>query len=359
MNISIEDIDTWVLTEYLESLSRANANNGDKFNSKKEEIEDIGDVLGKTRYGNFLDNLPDIKSSSNDYIKNYSINLLRQNFNDYAVVYTKADGTCFVHSFLTSVSGNYRKLSLDKKESIGQKFRTEYYYNIIENIDANDKTYFPANNKTTLLGRIKNKDVWFENHDNELFLKIFKFNLVAFKVVKKPEPKYNSKRRLMENLHINAIDFTNIDDKYDSIITYNSLESHYSAVYFDNKKFILPNKIFLELYKKYAPGGSSSNSSSISSSNGSSNSSSNSSINNITNKLKKFSVHNNISKGLNGISKENYATFLTDIQEKFDRNNYKNTHTYKCISDEIGYILKGGSKKGGSRKTRKRKILNK
>lgn len=340
MDITIEDIDTWVLMEYLKSLSRANANKGDKFNSKNEEIDDIGNVLGKTRYGEFLDNLPEIKSNSNNYIKNYSITTLRKYFNDYKVVYTVGDGTCFVHSFLTSVSSNYRKLSRDEKESIGQKFRKVYYYNIIQNIDANDKNYFPNKNKTSLLGRIENTNVWFESHDIELFLKIFKFNLLAFKMVNKPAPKY-FKGKLMENLLINSIDCTFIDDNYDSIITYNNNQSHYSSVYFDKNKYILPNKNFLEICKKYSPGLAESN------------------VNNASKRMQNLSIlnlpRNNIAKGLNGISKEDYATFLTYIQEKFDRRKLKNTHTYKCITDEIGYILKGGSKKGGSGKTRKRK----
>ena len=91
---------------------------------KDSDIDKEGTILKTT---DFLKNLPKTEIYSKENLTNLFYNFYK--------IRTVGDGTCFVHSFLTSVSETYRKIPYADRSDVGKKFRQEYYYDLVNSID--------------------------------------------------------------------------------------------------------------------------------------------------------------------------------------------------------------------------------
>lgn len=197
-----------------------------------EDIQPIGNVLTK-----FLDNVPE-----NDY-KYYGPSL-KSLFDNFQIIRTVGDGSCFIHSFLTCTSETYRKIPLDNRglrDPVGQKFRKETFYNMVNMmvVDQNSTSYLTFSNqnlKDETLEFIKGDGFLRDEHIN-IFLALF--NVVNIMFFVEILPSYRASIVGGKN----KILFTEINNTLPTIIIYNEYPMHYMAILVNNKFILEPSEV--------------------------------------------------------------------------------------------------------------------
>ena len=133
---------------------------------------------------------------------------IQNNLKNFRTIYTIGDGTCLIHSFLTSTSPDYRRLDYDDKGTAGIEFRT-YLSRIIEDND---------------LGT--NHKIYIDDNDIQLISNFYKINFLFFW--------HGGNIRDIRPIYVN----NDNDNQYNWIISYNTENNHFSSVSLNNK-FIL------------------------------------------------------------------------------------------------------------------------
>lgn len=218
--------------------------NGLLNNKPSYKLQKLGPVLeqtyiGSRKYHNFSKSLNGL----------YKMEDLKKDFNNYNVYHTVGDGTCFIHSFLFSISNLYRDYLTDKEKSeVGQQFRKEYYYGLVNRLDTNAKyhdgsLYFQNTTKKIALEFIES-DRWFEDSHILLFLRVMDFvNIISFSIGQITIPK---------RMDSSTIGFIECNEDYPAIVHYNTSKTHYSVVSIDDGiNYILHNNEYTILKKKY------------------------------------------------------------------------------------------------------------
>lgn len=200
-----------------------------------EDITLLDNVLdyeydGKTHFLDYINKSNDVYSEEN----------LRSLFDNFKVIKTVGDGTCFIHSFLTCTSETYRKIPYDNRDPVGQKFRKEIFHDMVKTIkvdkrDTKNLSFPNQQTKEETLAFIKS-DRFLEDRHINIFLEIFNVVNVMFFV--HILPSYRG-----TNNPSNEIQFTTINKNLPTIIVYNAYPIHYMAVLVNDKFILEPSEV--------------------------------------------------------------------------------------------------------------------